>query len=148
MIKIHEVNQQSFLAELYLGLLKKCLTRTNFNDRRVVKLEFPRGSLKWLGYQPLLRLAEKRKKEILLVDAENTRWPANAETMLSLKRLDNIQFCVKDVLNRNVPGDLIEAGVWRGAGQFSWPQFSRLTMRTKEKFGWLTPSKDYRSPMN
>src|SRR5208282_3319593 len=41
-------------------------------------------------------------------------WPRNAHTMIGLKRLDNIQFCVEDVLARNVPGDLIETGVWRG----------------------------------
>jgi hypothetical protein len=28
--------------------------------------------------------------------------------------LDNVQFCVEDVLRHKVPGDLIEAGAWRG----------------------------------
>ncbi len=41
-------------------------------------------------------------------------WPPPAQTMIGLKRLDNIQFCVEDVLNKGVPGDLIETGVWRG----------------------------------
>jgi hypothetical protein len=34
--------------------------------------------------------------------------------MVGLKRLDNLQYCVEDVLARGVPGDLIETGVWRG----------------------------------
>ena len=34
--------------------------------------------------------------------------------MIGLARLDNIQFCVEDVLRNDVPGDLIETGVWRG----------------------------------
>jgi O-methyltransferase len=34
--------------------------------------------------------------------------------MIGLRRLDNIQFCVTDVIRRRVPGDLIETGVWRG----------------------------------
>jgi hypothetical protein len=34
--------------------------------------------------------------------------------MIGLKRLDNLQFCVEDVLDKGVPGDLIETGVWRG----------------------------------
>jgi hypothetical protein len=38
----------------------------------------------------------------------------NALTMLPLVRLDNIQACVTDVVERGVPGDLIETGVWRG----------------------------------
>jgi len=40
--------------------------------------------------------------------------PPDAETMVGLRRLDNIQQCVTDVLRRNVPGDLMECGVWRG----------------------------------
>jgi len=40
--------------------------------------------------------------------------PVLAHTMIGLKRLGNLQFCIEDVLARNVPGDLIETGVWRG----------------------------------
>jgi len=38
----------------------------------------------------------------------------NAISMLPRARLDNLQSCVVDVLERDVPGDLIETGVWRG----------------------------------
>jgi len=41
-------------------------------------------------------------------------WPEHAETMVGLRRLDNVQACVEDVLRQGVPGDLLEAGVWRG----------------------------------
>jgi O-methyltransferase len=34
--------------------------------------------------------------------------------MIGLKRLDNVQECVTSVLAENIPGDLIETGVWRG----------------------------------
>lgn len=37
-----------------------------------------------------------------------------AHTMIGLKRLDNLQFCIEDVLSNNIPGDLIECGAWRG----------------------------------
>ena len=40
--------------------------------------------------------------------------PSDAETMIGLKRLDNLQNCIVDVLKQDVPGDLIEAGAWRG----------------------------------
>ena len=40
--------------------------------------------------------------------------PDQAETMLSLLRMENIQFCVEDVLANGVQGDLVETGVWRG----------------------------------
>ena len=41
-------------------------------------------------------------------------WPAYAFTMVGLKRLDNIQFLIQLLLKNDVPGDLIETGVWRG----------------------------------
>jgi len=34
--------------------------------------------------------------------------------MIGLARLDNLQACILDVLRRRIPGDLLEAGVWRG----------------------------------
>jgi len=45
---------------------------------------------------------------------EGRDWPADAETMVGLKRLDNLQFCVEQILQDDIPGDLIETGVWRG----------------------------------
>jgi hypothetical protein len=40
--------------------------------------------------------------------------PTAAHTMIGMKRLDNIQFCLENVLNNNVPGDVIETGVLAG----------------------------------
>jgi hypothetical protein len=41
-------------------------------------------------------------------------WPSTAVTMVGTKRLDNLQECIESVLGNEVPGDLIETGVWRG----------------------------------
>jgi O-methyltransferase len=41
-------------------------------------------------------------------------WPEHAETMVGLRRLDNVEACVVDALRQGVPGDVLEAGVWRG----------------------------------
>src|SRR5262245_11198663 len=41
-------------------------------------------------------------------------WPSRAYTMIGLKRLDNLQYCIEQVLANNIPGDFIETGVWRG----------------------------------
>lgn len=41
-------------------------------------------------------------------------WPRLAHTMIGRVRLDNLRFCVEDVLRNDIPGDLIETGVWRG----------------------------------
>lgn len=37
-----------------------------------------------------------------------------SDTMVSMKRLDSLQYCVESVLQRSIPGDFIETGVWRG----------------------------------
>ena len=46
--------------------------------------------------------------------AEGRDWPENGLTMVGLKRLENVQACIEDVLADDVPGDLVETGVWRG----------------------------------
>jgi hypothetical protein len=37
-----------------------------------------------------------------------------AETMIGTRQLDNMQSCIRSVLDDNIPGDMLEAGVWRG----------------------------------
>lgn len=41
-------------------------------------------------------------------------WPAEALTMIGMQRLTSLQHCVETVLEDNIPGDLVECGVWRG----------------------------------
>lgn len=48
------------------------------------------------------------------VRIEGRDWPQRAYTMIGLKRLDNLQHCIEDILINNIPGDLIETGIWRG----------------------------------
>ena len=79
----------------YIDLLKRCLTNVVY------------------GGDPNLLHGESRPYD-LQVRVHGRDWPARAHTMIGLKRLDNLQFCVQDVLARGVPGDLIETGVWRG----------------------------------
>jgi Macrocin-O-methyltransferase (TylF) len=82
---------------LYLDLLKRCLTRSIFPER----MTYDPSSKEQVPFDSGLR-------------AEGRDWPEQAETMIGLRRLDNLQACVIDVVERGVPGDLIETGVWRG----------------------------------
>lgn len=45
---------------------------------------------------------------------EGLDWPSAAFTGIGKKRLANIRFCVESVLADDIPGDLIETGVYRG----------------------------------
>lgn len=108
------------LSERYLDLLKKCLTRSIFFEGyRVV--DPPRGSLKgilWLPVRALLRRKQYQVIQRLPYDPRlrevGLDWPAQAETMVGLRRLENVQACIRQILCEDVPGDLIECGVWRG----------------------------------
>jgi O-methyltransferase len=80
--------------KLYLDLMKRVLTNLIYEDPNVGPWQPP-------GFDARLR-------------RNGEDWPRDAHTMIGLKRLDNLQHCVEDVLAREVPGDLIETGVWRG----------------------------------
>jgi O-methyltransferase len=41
-------------------------------------------------------------------------WPLHGVTMVGLPRLADLQACIETVVKESVPGDLIEAGTWRG----------------------------------
>lgn len=45
---------------------------------------------------------------------EGRAWRQYPDTMIGLRRLENLQACVEAVLNDGVPGDFIETGAWRG----------------------------------
>lgn len=45
---------------------------------------------------------------------EGKDWPVYADSMIGLKRLNNIEHCVNKIIEDNIPGDFIETGVWRG----------------------------------
>jgi hypothetical protein len=51
--------------------------------------------------------------------SKGMEWPVEAETMIGLKRLDNLHACIETVISDQIPGDLIETGVWRGGPAFS-----------------------------
>lgn len=44
------------------------------------------------------------------------RWSVAAQTTMGPERLEHLQDAVQTVLREGVPGDLIEAGTWRGGG--------------------------------
>lgn len=107
-------------AQLYLDLMKRVLTRSGFeSDHRSVHLRNGSPQDRLIG--PALRLLRRRGFDLrrrVRVDpaarAEGRDLPSEAETMVGLRRLDHLERCVADVLRNNVPGDLIETGVWRG----------------------------------
>lgn len=87
----------------------------NILDERKSGFDLRGGSGDWRSFDPAIR-------------EQGADWPESAQTMIGLKRLDNIQSCVEDTLANGVPGDLIEAGVWRGGATI----FMRAILRAYE----------------
>lgn len=132
----------------YLDLLKSCLTRSLFDERYARLGRYDRVGWKHALFRPVQRLLAVRQLEIvrkLEVDSvarlEGRVWPVYAETMIGHKRLDNLQAHVTDVLRRNIPGDLIETGVWRGGATI----FMRAILKAygdQERNVWVADSFD------
>jgi len=121
--------------DLYLDLMKKCITAYIYDEssnRRLTASPDKRYRPKELLKRMLLVLARRCNWEIRRVipfdlqkRAFGRDWPGFGYTMIGLKRLDNLQSCIESVLANGVPGDLIEAGVWRGGATI----FMRAVLR-------------------
>ena len=113
---------------LYLTLLKHTLTYYLWGETLVSIETLPRTSPLRKSIYWILKMVDglistgtagriclaRRFKFDPTNRIEGRDWPPLADTMIGLKRLDNIQFCIEEILRRSIPGDLIETGVWRG----------------------------------
>jgi O-methyltransferase len=112
------------LRSLYLDLLKRTLTGALAEDNdSIIGGVRTQGSpsLKKRVAGSIGQLASRFNLEIALkkpYDAQAREngldWPVRAESMIGLKRMSNIQHCIEQIVRDDVPGDLIETGVWRG----------------------------------
>lgn len=147
-------------AELYLDLLKRCLTRYGFGEQHR-PAETPRTRWKAAVFERLRSALAGRGIQLLRTepfDSETRRigrdWPVDAETMIGLERLDNVQMCITDVIRRAVPGDLIEAGVWRGGatifmrGVLKAYGDTQRTVWVADSFEGLPPPDAHRYPLD
>jgi O-methyltransferase len=72
--------------------------------------------------------------------------------MVGLKRLDNLQDCIERVLADDIPGDLIECGVWRGGasifmnGVFRAHAITNRRVWVADSFKGLPPPNPERFP--
>ena len=106
-------------TDRYLDLLRQCLTRFDFDEdlHPVVPRRTWMRQL-WAEVSKLLERRDivvyKKRPFEAWIREEGRDWPTRAETMIGLRRLENLQECVEKVVADDVPGDLLEAGVWRG----------------------------------
>jgi O-methyltransferase len=108
---------------LYLDLLKKALSYSLWPEPPAPAHAFDhqRSPLGRRAVRLLSRLAASRGLQLVQPTGasvaereEGKTWPGYADTMVGMRRLDNLQHCVETALRDGVAGDLIETGVWRG----------------------------------
>lgn len=106
--------------EMYLDLLKRVLTRMLF-DTEIRPVDPQHRVLARLYRALRRRMLDRRglslvRERPLVVEHRQVGLdhPPDAETMVGIARLDNLQHCITTALEDEVPGDLLEAGVWRG----------------------------------
>jgi O-methyltransferase len=98
-------------ADLYLELLKRTLTRVvdEYEHRPVKRWGRVQRALASRGVQLTRREPIDLRARELGLD-----WPEQGESMIGLRRLDQLHGALRDIIDRDVPGDLVETGVWRG----------------------------------
>jgi len=123
--------ESSPVADAYLDLMQRALSASLYEESAWAPLpvrpprladlnrplHFSREALRHFALRALRRrsiLTHRRRPFDASVRDEGRDWPTFGYTMIGHRRLDNIRACVEDVLRREVPGDLLEAGVWRG----------------------------------
>lgn len=96
---------------MYLKLLKGALTRELFPDTFA---PVPRNvstfakRLRWSAFAVFQRLLDPLKLKIVHTAGRI------GETMIGMGAMNNLEWCVNQVLDNDVPGDLCETGIWRG----------------------------------
>lgn len=70
---------------------------------------------------------------------EGREWPLRGLTMIGYDRLSDLQRCIESIVADDVPGDVIEAGVWRGGASM----VARATLDSlgdRDRAVWLADS--------
>lgn len=64
-----------------------------------------------------------------------------ADTMIGRKRLNNIEYCLRTILEEKTPGDVIECGVWKGGAAIFMKAYLD-TWQAHDRVVWLADSFD------
>jgi O-methyltransferase len=107
--------------DLYLDLMKKTLTRAlvakglERHTIRTSRLVYRAlKSVLTRSHMELVRLKPSTPEDYLESGHAAENRVEDAETMLGTRQLDQMQAAIVSVLEEKVPGDILEAGVWRG----------------------------------
>jgi len=132
-------------ASAWLQLLKKTLVRYPLEPaemdlgREMSEVEPALRSEieRWIDLNHRRQLHESGPDHAVRLEGKD--WPATAETMMGLQRMDHMLNCLLDALRGKIPGDLAEIGVWRGGVGILMRAVLRAMGDTRRKV-WLADS--------
>jgi O-methyltransferase len=111
-------DQAADTRRLYLDLLKRALTHTLYWPLDLRSMDdYIDGDLIQQAVEEAAARGEidlGSEQDLLASREEGRDWPLYAQTMVGLRRLENLERCIESVLSDGVAGDFIETGVWRG----------------------------------
>lgn len=114
-IELRAPQASADLCDSYLRLLERALTHTLYDPTDVAGPSASRFSGFLRTYLRRSGILLCRPTAHAEQDREEGRdWPLFAQTMVGSKRLAHLRECVETVIDEEIPGDLIETGVWRG----------------------------------
>ena len=128
------------IERLYLDLLKKSLSdslrldKPMFRIKDNVLLNVVNKILMTVNYSVIKVLFPKREDLI-----EGKMLPPTAESMIGFKRLDNIQYCIEEVVKNKIEGDILETGAWRGGATILMRAVLKVLNVTDKKV-WVADS--------
>ena len=128
----HQANSNMSFQH-YAELLKRAVTGYLYLDWDHTGHGLQYGSIDSLDPRkmPIAEL-EKRRQEGL-------DWPGLALSMCGFKRLDNLAYCLKQVVEEGVEGDFIETGVWRGGASIFATGILRY-LGQRDRITWVADS--------
>src|SRR5215471_18748078 len=101
------------LEDELLGLTSRPSVRQSLSALRVPMVSTPK-LVRSVGFLGLIRSIKRRVIDARSLYEEGRMAPPHGLTMIGRKRLRNLRYCIEQILDNNIQGDLIEAGVWRG----------------------------------
>ena len=141
------------MRQRYITLLKSALRNSMYsNMKNPTKADLAQM---WVFKQKLLlKFRSVRSRQGLSYSPSDLYWTVQgnlipSHTLGSQENVDNVHFCTESVLRDNVPGDLLEAGVFRGGQSIlmkgileAWGDKERKVILADSFEGLPTPGPD------
>lgn len=119
------------VSDKYIDLLKAALCASLYEEsawrvvegpmrHQIADFSLPRRVLAKLQKEFLVFLRRRNLRLVRAFQYDQAKrdtggdWPLFGFTMTGQRRLDSLQRCVEEILEKQIPGDLMETGVWRG----------------------------------